>query len=76
MDGPIIGGMLYYEVRELKLCAVHCVNTVLQVRSSPSLILRLASISIGRSADDDPSSGDFARLAVLHGRVAQCLHGR
>ncbi|KAK9086447.1 hypothetical protein Syun_028841 [Stephania yunnanensis] len=30
MDGPINGGMLYYEVQELKLCAVHCVNTVLQ----------------------------------------------
>ncbi|KAK9125819.1 hypothetical protein Scep_014665 [Stephania cephalantha] len=42
---------LYYEVRESKLCAVHCVNTVLQVRSSPSSILRLASISIGRSAE-------------------------
>ncbi|KAK9104527.1 hypothetical protein Scep_021371 [Stephania cephalantha] len=24
------GGMMYYEVQESKLCAVHCVNTVLQ----------------------------------------------
>lgn len=24
------GGMLYHEVQEGKLCAVHCVNTVLQ----------------------------------------------
>lgn len=24
------GGMLYHEVQESKLCAVHCVNTVLQ----------------------------------------------
>ncbi|KAK9098423.1 hypothetical protein Syun_025468 [Stephania yunnanensis] len=30
MDGPINGGMLYHEVHESKLCAVHCVNTVLQ----------------------------------------------
>lgn len=28
--GPINGGMLYHEVQESKLCAVHCVNTVLQ----------------------------------------------
>ncbi|KAL8206105.1 hypothetical protein R6Q57_009656 [Mikania cordata] len=30
MEGPINGGMLYHEVQESKLCAVHCVNTVLQ----------------------------------------------
>lgn len=32
MEGPIPmnGGMLYHEVQESKLCAVHCVNTVLQ----------------------------------------------
>nr|XP_043621444.1 ataxin-3 homolog [Erigeron canadensis] len=29
-DGQINGGMLYHEVQESKLCAVHCVNTVLQ----------------------------------------------
>lgn len=30
MEGPSNGGMLYHEVQESKLCAVHCVNTVLQ----------------------------------------------
>ena len=30
MEGASNGGMLYHEVQELKLCAVHCVNTVLQ----------------------------------------------
>ncbi|KAL0555631.1 hypothetical protein IC582_009585 [Cucumis melo] len=30
MDGACNGGMLYHEVQESKLCAVHCVNTVLQ----------------------------------------------
>ncbi|GAA0142533.1 chromatin/chromatin-binding, or -regulatory protein [Lithospermum erythrorhizon] len=30
MEGSSNGGMLYHEVQESKLCAVHCVNTVLQ----------------------------------------------
>ncbi|XAR68860.1 Ubiquitinyl hydrolase 1 [Bertholletia excelsa] len=30
MEGPSNGGMLYHEAQESKLCAVHCVNTVLQ----------------------------------------------
>ncbi|XP_010262740.1 PREDICTED: ataxin-3 homolog [Nelumbo nucifera] len=30
MDVPSNGGLLYHEVQESKLCAVHCVNTVLQ----------------------------------------------
>ncbi|KAG5243067.1 hypothetical protein OIU77_030166 [Salix suchowensis] len=30
MEGVCNGGMLYHEVQEAKLCAVHCVNTVLQ----------------------------------------------
>lgn len=30
MEGPSNGGLLYHEVQESKLCAVHCVNTVLQ----------------------------------------------
>ncbi|GAB2273626.1 hypothetical protein Dimus_008409 [Dionaea muscipula] len=30
MEGPSNGGILYHEVQEAKLCAVHCVNTVLQ----------------------------------------------
>ncbi|XP_020525219.1 ataxin-3 homolog [Amborella trichopoda] len=30
MEGLSNGGMLYHEVQESKLCAVHCVNTVLQ----------------------------------------------
>ncbi|WMV51911.1 hypothetical protein MTR67_045296 [Solanum verrucosum] len=30
MEGVSNGGMLYHEVQESKLCAVHCVNTVLQ----------------------------------------------
>ncbi|XP_047341662.1 ataxin-3 homolog [Impatiens glandulifera] len=30
MEGPSNGGMIYHEVQESKLCAVHCVNTVLQ----------------------------------------------
>lgn len=30
MDGASNGGLLYHEVQESKLCAVHCVNTVLQ----------------------------------------------
>ncbi|KAJ3668898.1 hypothetical protein LUZ60_010848 [Juncus effusus] len=30
MEGPSNGGLLYHEVQEGKLCAVHCVNTVLQ----------------------------------------------
>ncbi|KAF4356977.1 hypothetical protein F8388_015953 [Cannabis sativa] len=30
MEGASNGGILYHEVQESKLCAVHCVNTVLQ----------------------------------------------
>lgn len=30
MESSSNGGMLYHEVQEAKLCAVHCVNTVLQ----------------------------------------------
>ncbi|CAL0324741.1 unnamed protein product [Lupinus luteus] len=30
LEGTSNGGMLYHEVQESKLCAVHCVNTVLQ----------------------------------------------
>ena len=30
MEGVSNGGMFYHEVQEAKLCAVHCVNTVLQ----------------------------------------------
>ncbi|KAE8690429.1 OTU domain-containing protein [Hibiscus syriacus] len=30
MEGASNGGMLYHEVQESNLCAVHCVNTVLQ----------------------------------------------
>ncbi|KAH0995340.1 hypothetical protein GBA52_019204 [Prunus armeniaca] len=30
MEGASNGGMLYHEVQESKLCAVHCVNTVMQ----------------------------------------------
>ncbi|KAJ8753854.1 hypothetical protein K2173_000108 [Erythroxylum novogranatense] len=30
MEGASNGGMLYHEVQEGKLCALHCVNTVLQ----------------------------------------------
>jgi Ataxin-3 len=30
MEGPSNGGLLYHEVQEGKLCALHCVNTVLQ----------------------------------------------
>ncbi|CAK7333557.1 unnamed protein product [Dovyalis caffra] len=30
MEGVSNGGMLYHEVQEAKLCAVHCVNSVLQ----------------------------------------------
>ncbi|KAL2934219.1 Ataxin-3-like protein [Bienertia sinuspersici] len=30
MEGSSNGGLLYHEVQESKLCAVHCVNTVLQ----------------------------------------------
>ncbi|KAI0491468.1 hypothetical protein KFK09_025728 [Dendrobium nobile] len=30
MEGPSNGGLLYHEVQEAKLCAVHCVNTILQ----------------------------------------------
>ncbi|KAJ6802624.1 ataxin-3-like protein [Iris pallida] len=29
-EGPSNGGLLYHEVQESKLCAVHCVNTLLQ----------------------------------------------
>jgi len=30
MEAPSNGGLLYHEVQEGKLCAVHCVNTALQ----------------------------------------------
>ena len=30
MERPSNGGILYHEVQEANLCAVHCVNTVLQ----------------------------------------------
>ncbi|KAK9098310.1 hypothetical protein Syun_025355 [Stephania yunnanensis] len=64
MDGPINGGMLYYEVQELKLCAVHCVYTVLQGPFFSEFDFAALASDLDRTErrDDDPSSGDFARF--------------
>ncbi|KAK9166556.1 hypothetical protein Scep_001747 [Stephania cephalantha] len=64
MDGPINGGMMYYEVQESKLCAVHCVNTVLQ----GSFFSEFDFAALASDLDWTErqmmiqSSGDFARF--------------
>ncbi|KAK9092954.1 hypothetical protein Syun_027865 [Stephania yunnanensis] len=64
MDGPINGGMLYYEVQELKLCAVHCVNTVLQGPFFSEFDFAALASDLDRTERQmmTQSSGDFARF--------------
>ncbi|KAK9106260.1 hypothetical protein Syun_022271 [Stephania yunnanensis] len=64
MDGPINGGMLYYEVQELKLCAVHCVNMVLQGPFFSEFDFAALASDLDRTERQMmiQSSGDFARF--------------
>ncbi|KAK9168236.1 hypothetical protein Syun_000376 [Stephania yunnanensis] len=64
MDGPINGGMLYHEVQESKLCAVHCVNTVLQGPFFSEFDFAALASDLDRTERQMmiQSSGDFARF--------------
>ncbi|KAK9160805.1 hypothetical protein Syun_007146 [Stephania yunnanensis] len=64
MDGPINGGMLYYEVQELKLCAVHCVNTMLQGPFFSVFDFAALASDLDRTERQMmiQSSGDFSRF--------------
>lgn len=64
MDGASNGGMLYHEVQESKLCAVHCVNTVLQGPFFSEFDLAALASDLDRKErqmmlDGGASSGDF-----------------
>ncbi|KAK9086577.1 hypothetical protein Syun_028971 [Stephania yunnanensis] len=64
-DGRSInGGMLYYEVHELKLCAVHCVNTVLQGPFFSEFDFAALASDLNQTERQMmiQSSGDFARF--------------
>ncbi|KAK9134131.1 hypothetical protein Syun_013461 [Stephania yunnanensis] len=64
MDGPINGGMMYHEVQELKLCAVHCVNTVLQGSFFSEFDFAALASDLDRTERQMmiQSSDDFARF--------------
>ncbi|ONK67690.1 uncharacterized protein A4U43_C05F2720 [Asparagus officinalis] len=64
MESPSNGGMLYHEVQESKLCAVHCVNTVLQGPFFSEVDLAALASDLDRSerqvmSQGGGSSGDF-----------------
>lgn len=62
MEGPSNGGMLYHEVQESKLCAVHCVNTVLQGPFFSEIDLAAVASDLDqteRQMMNQGSSGDF-----------------
>ncbi|KAL5709252.1 hypothetical protein ACHQM5_019963 [Ranunculus cassubicifolius] len=73
MEGPSNGGMLYHEVQESKLCAVHCVNTVLQGPFFSEFDLAALASDLdkkerqmmleGGDRDDAAAAGDFYRFA-------------
>lgn len=72
------GGMLYHEVQESKLCAVHCVNTVLQGPFFSEFDLAALASDLDRTeqqmilqADTDESfnvsmDGDFSIQVIFH----------
>lgn len=64
MEGASNGGMLYHEVQESKLCAVHCVNTVLQGPFFSEFDLAALASDLDRKerqmmVEGGVSSGDF-----------------
>ncbi|KAK9140110.1 hypothetical protein Scep_009791 [Stephania cephalantha] len=67
---------LYHEVRESKLCAVHCVNTVLRGRSSPSSILPLSLRSRSDGAPMMIRAPAISRGLAVPRTSRKCLHGR
>ncbi|ESR42516.1 hypothetical protein CICLE_v10012396mg [Citrus x clementina] len=65
MEGASNGGMLYHEVQESKLCAVHCVNTVLQGPFFSEFDLAALASDLDRSE----------RQVMLEGRVPAASSG-
>lgn len=65
MEGASNGGMLYHEVQESKLCAVHCVNTVLQGPFFSEFDLAALASDLDRSE----------RQVMLEGRVPTASSG-
>lgn len=65
MEGASNGGMLYHEVQESKLCAVHCVNTVLQGPFFSEFDLAALASDLDRSE----------RQVMLEGRVPAASAG-
>lgn len=63
MEGSSNGGMLYHEVQEAKLCAVHCVNTVLQGPFFSEFDLAALAVDLDRKEQqvmmDGSVGGDF-----------------
>ncbi|XP_042482100.1 uncharacterized protein LOC122062524 isoform X2 [Macadamia integrifolia] len=67
MEGPSNGGLLYHEVQESKLCAVHCVNTVLQGPFFSEFDLAALASDLDRKErqmllEGDAVSDDFLRF--------------
>ncbi|GLT37563.1 hypothetical protein SLA2020_118740 [Shorea laevis] len=64
MEGASNGGMLYHEIQELKFCAVHCVNTLLQGPFFSEFDLAALAADLDRQErqvmlQGGASSGDF-----------------
>ncbi|KAI4353164.1 hypothetical protein L6164_002135 [Bauhinia variegata] len=64
MEGASNGGLLYHEVQESKLCAMHCVNTVLQGPFFSEFDLAALASDLDRKErqmmlQGNVSSGDF-----------------
>ena len=63
MEWPSNGGLLYHEVQESKLCAVHCVNTVLQGPFFSEIDLAALASDLDQTErqmmNQGGSSGDF-----------------
>ena len=66
MGGSSNGGMLYHEVQEAKLCAVHCVNTVLQGPFFSEFDLAALAVDLDRKEQqvmmDGSFGGDFDKV--------------
>lgn len=64
MEGGSNGGLLYHEVQESKLCAMHCINAVLQGPFFSELDLAALASDLDRKerqmmVEGGVSSGDF-----------------
>ncbi|PWA71895.1 ataxin-3 [Artemisia annua] len=84
-SSSINGGMLYHEVQESKLCAVHCVNTVLQGPFFSEIDLAALASDLDRTehqmlntqhhqeSHNVSMDGDFSIQIIVFERLRVCL---